>query len=161
HSHGRRPGSGRGRRSAWRELSDRAVPPSSLLTPGCYRRSDALTPPAPTTGPSRSRPGVPHDRATHRQEEQLMTTLSAHPSNHPPPPVAPAAVAAGLAGMALGAAVTVAVPRLTTSAVDSQTATVTRPTVTVRSGTGGLSGSTVQEQLPPDALRWVRSLASS
>ena len=90
-----------------------------------------------------------------------MTTLTAQPTSQSHRPVVLTAVVAGLTGIAVGATIVVAVPRLTEPSAGSTATTITRQTVTVQQGAASLYAGTLTQQVPHDAVVWLRSRASS
>lgn len=90
-----------------------------------------------------------------------MTTFTAQPTNQSHRTVVRTAVIAGLTGIAVGAAIAVAVPRLTQPSAGAATTTVTKQTASVQEGAASQYGSTLTQQLPHDAVVWLQSRASS
>ncbi len=124
-----------------------------------------LLPPRPradtTAAEKFSGHGVQDDRATRSQEAQLMTTLTAQPTSQSHRPHVLTAVVSGLAGIAVGATIAVAVPRLSQPSAGSTATTLSRQAVTVQGGGTSLYGGTLTEQVPHAAVVWLRSRASS
>jgi hypothetical protein len=90
-----------------------------------------------------------------------MTTLTAQRTSQSHRPVVFTGVVAGLAGIAVGATIALAVPRLTQQSAGSTATTVATQTVSVQQGAASLYGSTLTEQVPHAAVVWLISRASA